>query len=103
MNDQWAKWVRETTGGASSRVVAGRIDRSHTTALKWMHDPSPEAVMAFAHAYGANVIEALIAAGWLNDVEESERAIVRKLPSVKLAAELYRRALVREQSRKSKA
>lgn len=94
MNERWAEWVRLTTRDATSRQVGQRIGHSHTTALKWMRDPSPEAVIAFAVAYDADVITALVAAGWLNDVDESEAAIIRKLPTVKLTAELHRRAVV---------
>lgn len=93
MNEQWDIWVRETTGNASSRAVAERIGRSHTTALKWMRDPSPEAVIAFALAYDVNVVEALVAAGWLNSMDESQQNLLRHLSSVKLTAELHRRAL----------
>lgn len=93
MNERWAEWVRLTTGDATSRQVGRRIGHSHTTALKWMRDPSPEAVIAFALAYDADVITALVAAGWLNDVDESEAAIIRKLSTVKLTAELHRRAI----------
>jgi hypothetical protein len=94
MNEEWTVWVRETTGDAPSRAVAERIGRSHTTALKWMRDPTLEAVIAFALAYDADVITALVAAGWLNSVDESQANIVRNLSTVKLTAELHRRAVV---------
>lgn len=94
MNDKWDDWVRETTGGASSREVAKRIERSHTTAAKWMHgDPPIEAVIAFALAYDVDVIAALVAAGWLNDMDESQANVIRHISSVKLTAELHRRAV----------
>lgn len=95
MNDKWVQWVRDTTGGAPSRAVADKIGRSHTTALKWMHDePAPEAVIAFAVAYDTDVIAALVAAGWLNNVDEDTAAILRTTPTLKLTAELHRRAQV---------
>lgn len=94
MNEEWAAWVRETTHDAPSREVAKRISRSHTTALKWMHDPTLEAAISFALAYDADVITALVAAGWFNSVDESQANILRSLPSVKLTAELHRRALL---------
>jgi hypothetical protein len=57
-------------------------------------EPAPEAVIAFAMAYEADVIQALVAAGWLNDLDDTQAAIVRSLSSVKLTAELHRRAQV---------
>lgn len=94
MNEDWDRWVREITGGASSRAIAAKIRRSHTTALKWMHEPpSPEAVIGFALAYDVDVIPGLVAAGWLNDVDESEMNLLRNMPTVKLTAELHRRAM----------
>lgn len=93
----WEDWVRKATGGATSRQVGQRIGHSHTTALKWMRDgASPEAVIALAVAYNADVIGALVAAGWLpaEDVANLNfDAALRRLSSVKLTAEIHRRAI----------
>jgi hypothetical protein len=97
----WDEWVRRTTAGATSRQVAERIGRSHTTALKWMHRPTPEHVIGLAVAYNADLIAALVAAGMLpaEDVKNLNLdATLKSTPTVKLAAELYRRALAHSKS-----
>lgn len=91
----WTDWVQQTTGGDSSRAVGKRIGHSHTTALKWMHEPvSPEAVIALARAYNADVLRAFVAAGWLDqgDLQLSFEDAIKKVAMVKLTAELHRRA-----------
>lgn len=100
---EWEDWVKATTNGATSRQVAERIGHSHTTALKWMHDGATvEAVINLAIAYDADVIQALVAAGWLKRELVGDLnldAALRKLSSVKLTAELYRRARAHEMKR----
>ena len=92
---EWEEWVRRTTGGATSRQVAERIGHSHTTALKWMHDGATvEAVLSLAIAFDAEPIQALVAAGWLRRELVGNLNLdgaLRRLSSVKLAGELYRR------------
>lgn len=93
--NEWQAWVQRVTGGATSRQVGARIGHSHTTALKWMHDPvSPEAVIALARAYKADVLRAFVAAGWLDerDLELSIDEALQKVATVNLTAELHRRA-----------
>lgn len=93
---EWDDWVRKTTNNATSREVGERIGRSHTTALKWMHSPTPEHVIRLAVAYNADLIAGLVAAGLLPEADAANLNLDRTLksqPTVKLAAELYRRAL----------
>lgn len=98
----WEAWVTKVTGGATARQVAERIGKSHTTALRWMHNgTSPEQVIAFAIAYNADIIQALVAAGWISesDLENLNLAsALRSLTEVELAGELYRRALAQQRS-----
>lgn len=95
----WEVYVARITRGASQREVGLRIGHSHTTARRWMSDrATPEQVIGLAVAYDADVIEALVAAGWLDvaDVEDlNVDTILRKLSSLRLTRELYRRALVK--------
>lgn len=93
---EWEAWVRHITGGATSRQVGAKIGHSHTTALKWMHDPvSPEAVITLARAYHADLLRAFVAAGWLDekDLQLTMDEALQKVASVKLTAELHRRAV----------
>lgn len=93
---EWEDWVKRTTRGATSRQVADRIGHSHTTALKWMHDgASVDAVISLAIAYDADPIQAMVAAGWLKRELVGNLNLdgaLKRLSSVKLAGELYRRA-----------
>ena len=96
---EWTEWVERVTSGGTSRQVGERIGHSHTTALRWMHDGAPpEAVIALALAYDADVFEALVAAGWLRREDVAGLNIetaLRRLSSVRLTRELYRRALAK--------
>lgn len=100
MVSEWTDWVARVTGGETSRQVGERIGRSHTTALRWMHDGAgPEAVIALAVAYEADVIEALVVSGWLaaKDVPHLNLgSALRELPPTNLTAELHRRAVLAE-------
>lgn len=94
---EWELYVHRITGGASQREVGERIGHSHTTARRWMSDKAtPEQVIALAVAYEADVIEALVAAGWLaaGDVENlNVDMVLRRLSAVRLTGELHRRAI----------
>lgn len=94
--DKWQDWVRETIGDDRSRQVGKRIGRSHTTALQWMREPtSPEAVITLARAYNADLLQAFVAAGWLeeSDLRMTVDEALRKVASVRLTGELHRRAM----------
>ena len=95
----WAEWVSRVTRGETSRQVGERIGHSHSTALRWMRDPSPDQVISLAVAYNADVVEALVAAGWLAEGDVGLLNLdvtLRRLSSVKLTRELYRRAVLLE-------
>lgn len=100
----WEEYVHRITGGASQRDVGDRIGHSHTTARRWMSDgATPQQVIALAVAYNADILEALVAAGWLaeDDVKNVNLdGVLRKLSAVKLTAELYRRATEQEERRR---
>lgn len=93
---EWDEWVHVTTAGATSRQVGQRIGHSHTTALAWMREPTPQHAIGLALAYNADILGALVAVGLLTH-EEAERLnldkALAKLSSIKLTGELYRRAV----------
>jgi hypothetical protein len=68
-----------------------------------MHDgATPEAVIELAIAYNADPIQAMVAAGWLRaDLVKDLNldGALRKLSSVKLTAELHRRAVQADRPR----
>lgn len=102
MNTSWERWVREVTGGASSRAVGEKIGKSHTTALVWLQRPTAESAIMLAIAYRANPIEALTVAGFLTNGELTATdpdAELKDIPSVRLTAELYRRAREADRAR----
>lgn len=96
MTEAWSDWLRDTTGAGSARDIAKRLGRSHTTVLRWMRDGvPPERVISIAIDLNADVIDALIAAGWLasEDVPRLvSRDLLKRVPTPTLIAELSRRA-----------
>ena len=93
---EWDEWVEKTTAGDTSREVGDKIGHSHTTALKWMHEPTPQHAIGLALAYNSDILGALVAVGLLSQ-EEADRLnldkALAKLSSIKLTGELYRRAV----------
>lgn len=88
----WMTWLREITGDVSDREIARRIDVSSSTISRWMHTtPRAEAVVAVARAFNAPVIDALIAAGYIERHEARTPRVIRNLArfsSVELLREL---------------
>jgi hypothetical protein len=70
--------------------------------LKWLRSPTPESAILLAVAFRANPIDALAAAGFLSDgdtlVSEPDPEL-EAIPSVRLTAELYRRARAEDHKR----
>lgn len=94
----WDAWVERITGGASARAIASRIDGAPTTVARWSREGQPSAAgaIAVARAYDANAIDALRAAGHVNDDDISAVATsssIRKGGSIDLIEELKLRAL----------
>lgn len=101
----WDQWVHDVTGGASSRAVGEMIGKSHSTAQTWMSRPTPQSAILLAIAYRADPIEALTVAGFLpgGDLEVGAAdPELQGIPSVRLTAELYRRAREAESRRERK-
>lgn len=96
--EEWREWLANITGHDSARAIARRINRSHTTVLRWTHGPgSPEAVIEIAIGYNADVVSALASTGWIR-AEDMGRVnlddTIKRLETVKLTAELHRRAVI---------
>jgi hypothetical protein len=70
-----------------------------------MHDgATPEMVIGLAVAYDADVLEGLVAAGWLaaGDVRRLNlESALRQMPGTRLTGELHRRALEQEAARRA--
>lgn len=101
--DTWDQWVREVVDGDHTRAIGERIGKSHTTAGTWLRKPTPESAIMLAIAYQADPIEALAAAGFLSDghlVTTEPDAELKDIPSVRLTAELYRRARLADERRR---
>lgn len=67
----WAAYVRAVTSGEKQEVTAEKIGQSQGNISKWKTGkvvPDEAAVVAqFAQAYGRNVLEAFVAAGFLGE------------------------------------
>lgn len=100
---EWIAWLQRTTGETSARGIARKVGRSHTTVIRWQREGvPPDAVVDAAIALDADVFEALVAAGWLSPEEVSRVNLdvtLRQIKTVRLTAELHRRAIEKERRR----
>ena len=94
----WMDYVRDATRGDSfPGDVAKRIGADRSTVYRWEHAgavPSPEKVIAFAHAYNVSPVEALVAAGHLAEEDAKvkiEKSDPRRLSNAALIDEVVRR------------
>ncbi|ATL70755.1 hypothetical protein CRH09_35820 [Nocardia terpenica] len=64
----WLDWLRDVSGRASAATLGAAIGRSPSYAERHLRvaNPSPEAVVAFAHAFDQNPAHALRKAGYLS-------------------------------------
>jgi transcriptional regulator with XRE-family HTH domain len=69
----WAEYVKRTIGGDNQVAVAAKTGITQSTVSRWLagqKTPGEPAVVArFAQSYGANVLEAFVAAGMLSEEE----------------------------------
>jgi len=99
--NQWQKWLDETINGASDREVAIAVGEifSNGSLSRWRREnatPSAEALIAIARAYDANPIDALAAAGYLDDgdIQSADLiAAIKSANSQQLIEEIFRRSL----------
>lgn len=99
---RWSAFVRTTVGNATQPAIARKTGIDQGTISRWLNDeraamPSARAVVAFARAYGLNVVGALVVAGYLTEADARRRSAVRvvdlrDVTIEELIAELGRRA-----------
>lgn len=70
---RYEEWIQEVTFGASHRDIADKLgDRTHPTVGRSIKARDPKFTVTIAHAYGANAVEGLIAAGFITRDEVTE-------------------------------
>ena len=95
--DRFTKWLDRITHGDSPRKIASRVPYSYSTVARWMQarEMPAEATIHLAHAYGANVLEALVACQHITardaTISADTEQIIRSAPGRILAAEVTRR------------
>lgn len=72
---RWATYVRRTAGTNSQALIVSATGIHQATVSRWLRGeskPRPETAVAFARAYNANPVDALVAAGVLkvSDLEQ---------------------------------
>lgn len=77
--NRWATYVRRTAGTSSQTLIVAATGINQGTVSRWLRGeskPRPETAVSFARSYGANPVEALIAAGILkpSDLPKSDAA-----------------------------
>lgn len=66
----WWSYVERVSRGASQQVIAERTGIGQSSVGRWKtSDPKPSNVRSFALAYDRPVLEAFVAAGFLNQRE----------------------------------
>lgn len=96
---RWADYVRDITHGDNGLAIQARSGVHQSTISRWYSDTNPQrpsavAVVAIARAYGANVVESLVAAGFVSDDEaklREARPSLRGVETSELMRELARR------------
>jgi transcriptional regulator with XRE-family HTH domain len=68
---RWARYVRRTSGDAGGSEIEQKTGIGQSTVSRWFTGttPSPAHAARFAQAYGANVLGAFVAAGFLTEDE----------------------------------
>lgn len=97
MPNTWTDWLHRTSRNESTRTIASRVGKSHTTVQRWLHNgPTPEAVFRLIIAYGADPIEAFVTAGWMTQAEAEQfrtNPDLSAVPTDILTGELHQRAV----------
>jgi hypothetical protein len=89
-------WLRRTTGETSAHGIARKVGRSHTTVLRWLKSGVPaDAVVELCIRFELDIIEALIATGYMTAADVPQVRVdraLREAPVWLLTRELDRRA-----------
>lgn len=80
MSNEWWAFVQQTARGASQHAIARAVGVSASSVNRWRSSrPKPSSVRLFAEAYGVSVIDAMVAAGHLNDGDsENDPSVLRE-------------------------
>lgn len=95
------EWIAETTGSASWRTIAARLDTTHPTIQRRIKSDTASAVVEIATEYGANPVEGLLAAGCISitDVQAVTRqSTIDDFTDLELAQEIVNRIAERDDS-----
>lgn len=68
----WSEYIDATSAGAYNAVIADRIGVDPATVGRWRAgavDPKPRQVVAYARAFDLSPVQALVAAGYLDESE----------------------------------
>jgi transcriptional regulator with XRE-family HTH domain len=68
----WARYVRRISGGAGGSEIEKKTGIRQSNISRWLNEgtiPQPAQAAKFAQSYGANVLEAFVAAGFLTEEE----------------------------------
>lgn len=92
----WWSYVRRHSGTDTQADISRRLGLAQASVSRWVNSaPKPENVVAFANAYGRPVLEAFVAAGFLDQRDITNIVEVRSSPSdmsdEELLAEVGRR------------
>lgn len=92
----WWSYLRGITNGASNVEVARKVGFHESNMSKWSKGSKPdfEFVVKIAHAYRVNVLEALVAAGYLSEADANLREVkvgLSDLSTADLAREIAAR------------
>jgi hypothetical protein len=95
-----SKWLETATNGSSAREIAAATQLPHTTVSRWIRSAAfpCSAVITIARAYNANVVDALVASGYITPEDRraaADRAGVANATDQDLITEL----LFRDRSR----
>jgi transcriptional regulator with XRE-family HTH domain len=94
----WPSYLSAITDGAAGARIAERTGIPESTISRWFSEkaePRPKQVVIVARAYGANPVDGLIAAGYLDEneleVPQTRRLQLRDFTDIELAEETLRR------------
>lgn len=96
--DAWTSWLEaHVDAPLSGRKIADLVERDNKTVTRWLKERPvrPDLVIPLARALGADLLDALVAAGQLTDDQakhQRTRGALALATDVELAEELFSRA-----------
>jgi len=106
MPESWWEYVQRVSAHAPNKDIAAATQTDASTITRWKQGDNPraETVVAFARAYGRPPVEALLAAGYLEEEDLTPGTVyihraARELPNSELVAEMQRRLTENDERR----